>query len=485
MISSVGGLLCMVACMGIPASAAAQGVRGWVGSTVQVVEMRPLALDTVLRSELTLDALGRPVFDGRLVTCALEDLCTLYALGPQRWTLAATQDVNLTAWGFGVEGLSVTTLLRARARAGDAFVWPRSDDRFDALLGYAQLVRGRVRARAGRQEIRSGLGFAAFDGASVFWTPGRWAIEAYGGWSLARGLREPGYDALKGLESYLTDQNVHVVGGSAGYRHSLTAATVRYQREIHADRASLVSERASLDVTSTLPGVRLSAALDYDFSFQRIGKSHLSATVPLGGGHWLVEATARRYVPYFQLSTIWGYFEPVAYTEAETRVGWSPSSDLGIWLGGGWRSYGDAGATVVLQPLRDDGWRGSAGVQWHPMTRLAVEGRYVLEWLPGGFLNSADAVARFRVREGLGVALSGTTFQQFEQFRLGEGRAFGGGLSTDAELTDRLSFTGGVTVLRHRTPDSTVESPWNQTRGWTSLRVGVGREPGLERGGTR
>ena len=80
----------------------------------------------------------------------------------------ATQDVALTGWGFGVEGLSGTVIARMRARLAGDLVWPRSDDAFDLLLGYVELSRGSVRARVGRQESLSGLGFTAYDGADDF-----------------------------------------------------------------------------------------------------------------------------------------------------------------------------------------------------------------------------------------------------------------------------------------------------------------------------
>jgi hypothetical protein len=457
----------------------AQGVRGWGGTNVQMIELRPLGLDSIPLSDVTFAPDGGTTYQGRAVACRLGDLCTAYRVLPKVRAVAISQDVSLTAWGFGVQGLSFTTLLRVRDDLGSDFIWPRADDDFDALLGYAQLVQGPMRLRVGRQEVRSGLGFAAFDGGSATATFGDVRVEAYGGRSMARGLREPANEALRGIETFLPDQSVYLLGAAAGWRISRTSVTGRYHREILADRSALASERASLDFTSSVPGARIAGSIDYDNGFGRVGKGHLSVSVPVADGKVVLETTARRYVPYFDLSTIWGFFEPVSYSEVEARVGWSPTRRFGTWLSGGRRDYADARTTVVVKLLTDDGWRANAGVHWRLAEAWQLEGGYRLEWGPGGYLSSGDVSARFSPSERISVTASGMTFQQIEEFRLGEGRALGGGLSFDLGVLSRARLAGGVSVLRHRSDGVGPESPWNQTRAWTGLRIEVGDDPGL------
>lgn len=466
----------------LPTPARSQGVRGWVGSTVQMVEMRPLAVDTVSPDRVT-EVDGVPYIGGRRAFCATGLECVAYRALPTVTSVAATQDVSLTAWGFGIRGLSFTTLLRGRARMGSDFLWPRTDDRFDALLAYAQWVRGPLRVRAGRQEARSGLGFSGFDGAWLSLRAGRATVEGYGGRSLARALREPAKDALRGLEDFFPDQSVYLLGGSLRAHLGATSVTARYQREILADRSGLESERASVDVSSAFPGARIRGSVDYDFAFSRFGKGHFTLGIPFADGKWLVEASARRYVPYFSLSTIWGFFEPVAYHEGTLRMSWSPGTRAAVWVSGGYRRYGDAGTTVVLEPLEDSGWRAGAGVRLRLLSTLLVDGSYRLEWGPGGYLSSGDAALRWTPREGVMVALSGTTFQQIEQFRVGDGRALGGGIMADLEISPRMSLSGGYSLMRLKNSGGAVDEPWNQNRGWTALRIRVGRDPGLSSGG--
>jgi hypothetical protein len=370
-------------------------------------------------------------------------------------------------------------MLRGRAKGGEDLVWPRTDDSFDVILGYAQLRRGPVAVRLGRQEVRSGLGFPAFDGGYASVSLGSYDVEAYGGRSMARGLREPTHEALRSLESFIPDESVFLVGGAVHGRVKTSAFTARYQRELLADRSGLVSERASVDFRSVFARARLSGSLDYDFGFEQVGKGHLTLSVPIEGGGWLVETSGRRYVPYFELSTIWGFFEPVSYAEAELRGSWSEVQGLGLWVSGGWRTYEETGATTIFRPLRDDGWRANAGVRWQASPGVVVDATYSLEWGPGSFLSSGEAAARFEPADGMTVTLNAMTFQQVEEFRIGDGRAVGIGGSLDYRIGDRATLMGGGSVLRHLDGGAAILTPWNQGRAWSGLRVLVGSDPGL------
>jgi hypothetical protein len=75
------------------------------------------------------------------------------------------------------------------------------------------------------------------------------------------------------------------------------------------------------------------------------------------------------------------------------------------------------------------------------------------------------------------------TFQQIEEYRLGQGRAFGGGASADFVLGERISVSAGASIIRHRDGGNVFTSPWNQGRAWTSLRLDLGEDPGLARRG--
>ena len=468
----------------LPGSADGQDFRAHATTSVHYVGLQPIRQDTVSRSRVEVAPDGSLVFEGHRVTCIPELPCTFYRPTDRESALAGSQDLSFTAWGLGVRGLSATGLLRGRFRLDGDFVWPRSDDALDAILAYAQLDRGGWRFRLGRQETLSGLGFAGFDGGSARWAPLReLAVEVYGGRSLARGLSEPRNDALRGLEDFIPDRNAWLMGGFArGDLGGATVAGLRYQREIWSDRSGLVQERASLDVRSgILHPVEIEGALDYDVAFDRIGKSHLTLRYPLPAHHLFFEGTLRRHVPYFELSTIWGFFSPVAYHEGEVKLAVSPFQTTSFALLGGWRRYQETHAPLIFAPLEDEGWRVEASVLTQPSGTLSAEGRYRVEWGVGAFLSSADARLRWRVREGLEVGAMGTAFQQFQEFRVGEGRVWGGGLTAGADLVRGFRLDGGVGVYRHDPEGGALVEAWNQLRAWTMLSVPFGEDAGAER----
>src|SRR5690606_36054893 len=137
-----------------------------------------------------------------------------------------------------------------------------------------------------------------------------------------------------------------------------TSLGVRYQREILSDRSGLDSERASLDArTLRFAPVALEGALDWDFAFGRVGRAHLAAEWRPPSSPLVLEASVRRYLPYFELSTIWGFFSPVPYHEAGVRASWSAASATVVWARAARRRYGDAEVATVLSPLEDQGWQ--------------------------------------------------------------------------------------------------------------------------------
>jgi hypothetical protein len=83
------------------------------------------------------------------------------------------------------------------------------------------------------------------------------------------------------------------------------------------------------------------------------------------------------------------------------------------------------------------------------------------------------------VTERITASLSALTFQQIEEYRLGQGRAFGGGASIDVAWNERISIGGGASVIRHRDGGNVFTSPWSQTRAWMMLRLDIGGDPGL------
>jgi hypothetical protein len=467
-----------------PQRGSAQGVRGDAVSTVRSIEIQPLRLDTIARGQVVENEDGTFTFEGQRVACTPGfAFCTRYIGTPVERAIAFVQDVGFTAWGLGARGLSATVSLRARAELGGAFLWPRSNDAFDAMLAYGELNRDRWRVRLGRQRTTGGLGFAGFDGASVLFEPlDRTTVEAYGGRSLARGLYEPRHEALRGIEDFVPDRNAYLIGAVAEAEpFAGTRLALRYQREIWSDRSALLSERASLDLsTDRIPLVRLVGAADWDFAFGRVGKAHLTARTAWPSLRSLsVEATARRYVPYFELWTIWGYFNPVAYHEAELRARAVPWPFATVTVFGGYRRYSEANAPVIFSPLIDDAMRVGASARFVLAHDITIDGGYVMERGFGAFLSSGDVAVSFAPIDRVTLTLDGTAFQQIEEFRVGEGVVWGGGGGAEFELGARSAISAGADVYRQTFENRPGQPDWNQLRLWAVLRLGFGRDAAM------
>ena len=458
---------------------AAQGIRGSSVTTLRYLTLRPVGQDTVDRASVV-DEGGVLMFDGQPVQCVSATECVLYRPRAEAHAALATQDISATAWGLGVQGLSATFLLRGRADVSGDVTWPTSDDAFDAILAYAQLQRSFYRVRAGRQRTLSGLGFAGYDGLEVLVEPlTRLRLTAYGGRSLARGLNEPRHEALRGIEDFVLDQNAYLFGGALEATPIPgTSLSLRYQREIWADRVGLLSERASLGARSNLPGpFRLDGSLDYDFGFGRVGKAHLTLQSRLPDEWGWVELTARRYVPYFELSTIWGFFSPTPYHEAEVRATVAKLRPVTAWVSAARRSYGDPEISVIGAPIGDESQRYVIGARLATGDWQAT-GEYRLETGFGAYLSAGDVRVRWTANDWLAVRLRGTAFQQIEQFRVGENVVVGGGLGVDVSGPWGVDLLAGAD-LYSQAYENRSGADWDQLRAYSVLRVPFGSDPGM------
>lgn len=477
-------LLAVLAIMGVLAAASpadAQGVRGSAVTNVRYLSLRPIALDTIARSDVQFADDGA-TYDGHPVYCLpAEGDCVRYLSADVAHGVVATQDISATAWGLGMQGLSATVLVRGRGDLAGDFAWPGSQDAFDAILAYAELQRSAYRVRLGRQRTLSGLGFSGFDGLELAVVPTQGIrAELYGGRSLARGLSEPRHEALQGIESFVLDQNAYLFGGflQAIPRRGTTVG-VRYQREIWADRVGLVSERASVDVRSDLPGsFRVNGSLDYDWAFDRIGKAHVTLQSRLPDDWGWLELAGRRYVPYFELSTIWGFFSPTAYHEAEVEASVVRFQPVTVWASAGVRQYGDPEISVIGPAITDRSQRYAVGARWSEGPWLA-SGEYRLETGFGAFLSSGAANVRWSPAEEWSLMARASAFQQIEQFRVGENMVLGLGAGGQVELPWRSRLQAGVDVYRQNYENRPGQADWNQVRAYTILSIPFGTDPGL------
>lgn len=467
--------------MAAATTARGQTVRATGITSLQLVQLRPLVVDSVPVADAPGDGLIRRTADGRLVRCVTGDpVCRFTRSGDRETVTPLIQDVNVSAWGFG-RGIRLYAQLRTRSSLGsNGDLWPRADDRFDALSAYIEFDRDKLRLRGGRQWKTSGLGYYNFDGISALYRalPGL-SVEAFGGWSLARNLNEPRTsDAISAIETFAPDDRALILGAQARYRPSFAfSAGALYQREIRNDRLGLYSERGALDAAYRYGRGSVTGSLEADIASSEINDARLRVTYDLKPDI-TVSAFGRIYEPFFELWTIWGAFSPVGFNEGRASVAWSsPAGGLRFEAGGAYRDYEEANAGPADSNLRDDGWRAFVN----------GNARHGSWFASGGYRSEAGfGAARFGgdLRAGrwfgdLGyLSVRGSLTQTFGEFRLNEQVVSGIGVDGSLRLGE-FSLTAGAALYDIDAKERPGDGGWTQTRVYSSLSYRFGRDPGL------
>jgi hypothetical protein len=421
-------------------SLAAQSVRVHTTSTVSFVQLRPIHFDST---------------SGQFVPDPVQ------AAGP------ATEDVEVSAWDLGIQGLRFYGLARGRAALGSDLVWPQSDDHFDALAAYFELQRSDWRLRLGRQQHASGLGLYGFDGGDVAWQAARRArIEIYGGRGLERGTNDPlNSDAIRGLELLIPDHGTLLVGVGGRVQPTGTSTiSATYQREVLDDLSGVVTERAALDVqTQAFGRWTLSGAMDWDFVAQAVGRAKLEATVALPHGA-SVSAELFRYRPVVDLSTIWGAFAPQGNEGAALGVRAAPRPDLQLSADYTLRRYE---ATTVVTPFLS-----GVGTLSHTLSlgarytlgAVTLAGTYRLLAGYGSTQSGGDVEVVWNRAEAWGASVTGTAFQQTDEFRVARGTVIGFGGEGHVAIGQRLVLRGRLMQFANTGTSGGSAPDWSQMR---------------------
>lgn len=464
------------------ASAGAQGVVIAGSSSAQYIELRPLTLDSVRVAE-TDSAWGsyRQTSTGILARCvASAPYCTFFRSGSRQGLTAMMQDLDVTAWGLG-QGVSVHAQLRARSAMGDGRgLWPQAQQHFDALAAYIDVDRSLGRLRVGRQWVTSSLGVFNFDGAGIQLHGGRFiTAQAYGGNALVEGLnRELSADALAPVEDIPPPDRAYLFGGIVQLRPwTASAFSVQYQREVRHDHASLYSERVGASASIGLGVATFDAQLARDLATRQNNELSASLRGPLAR-IFDATVTARHYVPYFDLWTIWGAFSPIAYNEIGGDLRYTtPGGRLTLDASGAKRAYDDAGTGVATLPLRRDGWRLGGQASARVNSTLTADAAYHADIGFGASGTDADAALRWMRSDRLTLALRGVAFQTIDEFQVGEGRVYGLGGEGSWQLTPLVRVVGDGFLYRHNAHERPDLVDWNQRRASLRLEWSLGSEP--------
>ncbi len=470
----------ILALLAIPAHAWPQGFNGTARTYVNYLQIRDLRLDSVPTGDVTGAGSQRTLADGTRVTCG-EEYCQFYTSGDAIDVIPVLQDLELNIW-TGITGLRAYAHVRARKPLGDRVIWPRSDEPFEALTAYVEYGRSRVRAQAGRIWQTTALGFYNYDGGSLaLRLPSRLDLNVYGGRSLLRGLNQPHRtDLISSVDPLGPKENAYLGGVHVRWSPvSAVGGSFTYQRETMIQSDDLYSERIAGTARLLVEKVSVDAEVKYDLTKEETNLARISVSRPLLAG-FRGTAEVKRYVPFFELWTIWGAFSPVGYDEARARLDWMrPDGRLSGYAYGSYLKYADTGAEAPAgYRIRDDSRRFAVGGRYTVQENLSVAGEYRYDEGYGAGRSGGDLSVQRSFGGDRYLAFQGTAFETFSEFRVGSGRVVGGGIQGATPL-GFATVQGGAMIYKHTAEDRPRILDLNQARLNLSIVIPIGSDPGV------
>ena len=462
----------------------AQGYRLRLDSRMQGVSWRGIERDSVPRAEaVTQENGGLVSSEGFRLTCEAE-WCHYFRAGAVVRGVPLVNVADLTVWGFGVPGLRLRANARHGTDLGDVARWPGTEPELQLVEGYLEYNRASVTMQVGRQFLASRLGAYGLDGARATWRPSslRFDLSGYAGWGMARGSVLPVTSpAVNPLDDFQPRDRQLTVGADVGWNSAVANVRMEYRREVDPAVDYFVSERAAGSVAlRPLRRVSFTGGAAYDLAMQHWGSADatLSYMAPVA----TLSIGARRYLPFFDLWTIWGAFSPVAFHAWHGGITATPIEGLTLHGRGERYQFEESGAVSGLVHVEDQGWRMEGGVVWQPDTAWSFALGHQAEFGPGASSLGYDARVTWRPREQLAVTVHAATLRRPLELRFSDATLaiYGGevdwrpgphwrlglGLTRVDEQRDRPDaaamdwdqwrFTARITVLRGTDVDRPV-----------------------------
>lgn len=455
----------MLCCMAQPATA--QGYRLRVDSRLQSVSWRGIERDSLPRGQALPDPGGGFVTpDGHAANCD-DNWCHSFLPGPMLQAVPWVTTADVTAWGFGINGLRLRANLRHATDLGDVARWPGTEPDLQVVEGYLDYQRDNLGIQAGRQFLASRLGAYGLDGLRANWRHSGMGIDVAGfaGWGLARGSVLPVTSpAMNPLDDFQPRDRQVVVGGEAGFSGGTIDARIEYRREVDPAVDKFVSERAAGSVSlRPLATVRVAAGAAYDLALANWGSADASVTwtSPIA----TFNTGVRRYMPFFDLWTIWGAFSPVAFNAWHGGVTASPLRGVTVQARGERYRFDETGTATPLVSVEDRGWRFEAGASWQVDPQWEIGAGHSAEFGPGASSLGYDMRVDWQPRENLAVGVHGATLRRPLELRWNDATLAIYGGDVEWRPGQRWRFGIGVTRVDEKRdrPDAGAVD-WDQWR---------------------
>lgn len=449
------------------APAGAQGFRATFDVRGQSVATRGWTLDSVPRSDVTPGANGGLYSStGYAVTCSSPGWCYYYAAGPRVQYAPVVFTTDVTAWGLGTSGLSAHLNFRMNANAGDD-PFAGTTPAFQFWEGYLSYQHDWFAVLAGRQTFTSRLGFAGFDGGRATLYYRKLGLEAtgYAGLGLARassvGINDP---VTAPLGDFIPGERSLIGGVLVGLASGPVEARAQWQRQIDRSTDYLMSDFLSGSaVVRPLQRIAFAGGLDYDLAQGWVGSA--DAEVRYTAPRLSATAGYKRYMPRFDLWTIWPAFSPVPWNGVQASVIGSPLRWLRLRGRIEWYEFESSGAETALGSAAETGTLWAVGATITALPRWTFDAGWMYDKNFGAAAAGGDVSVGWTPLDALVLRLYGAYSQRPLVYRYDDSYVTWAGLDVSVRAAPQILVGGSVVYVNEdRLRPDAAAFDWNQAR---------------------